>query len=185
MTAAVTPVVLALPSAATDLVPLAASVGLVALAVLLVVRSVVLVGDDQVHLVTRDGDVEEVIEDGIHLRAPWRAGGWTISTSPIRFNFAGRSVETADGRRVQGDVSGRFRVEDPETLVSITRAFPDDVRRRIDEAYVTQVERLSWDDEADPRATLEERCHSEVERAIERWGVELEELEVERLELAE
>jgi len=178
MTVAVAPQVRPLQAALADYAVLAVPVVVVVATVLLVVRSVVLVGEDQVHVVTRDGAVEDVIESGLHLRSPVSAPGWTIDTSPIQFTLAGSVVETADGHRVQGDVSGRFRVADPEALVTRTRAFPDDVRRRIDEAYVTQLERCSWGDHADPASTLEARIGGEVERALERWGVELLDFEL-------
>jgi len=172
---------LAAPLAIADYAVLALPFVVLPVVLLVVVRSVVMLDEGQYHVVTVDGEVDEVLEEGIHVRSPLRTG-WTLDTSPVNFQFQGAVVETDDGVPVRGDVSGRFRIVDPERLVSITREYPGDVRRRIDEAYVTQVERLSWEGADDPAATLEERCASEVERALERWGVEVERLEVERLD---
>jgi regulator of protease activity HflC (stomatin/prohibitin superfamily) len=170
--------------ALVDYAILAVPFVVLALVVVLVVRSVVMLDEGKYHVVTEDGEVTEVLDEGFYVRSPLRTG-WSLDTSPVNFQFEGRVVETADGVPVSGDLSGRFRVVDPETLASIVRQYPGDVRRRIDEAYVTQAQRLAWNDEADPQATLEENCHSEVERALERWGVELAALEVVRLEQVE
>jgi regulator of protease activity HflC (stomatin/prohibitin superfamily) len=170
--------------ALVDYAILAVPFVVLALVVVLVVRSVVMLDEGKYHVVTEDGEVTEVLDEGFYVRSPLRTG-WTIDTSPVNFTLEGRAVETANGERVAGRLTGRFQVTDPETLVATTREYPGDVRRRIDEAYVTQAQRLAWNDEADPQATLEENCHSEVERALERWGVELAALEVVRLEQVE
>jgi regulator of protease activity HflC (stomatin/prohibitin superfamily) len=174
----------ALPLALVHYAVLAVPFVVLAVVLVLVVRSLVMLDEDQYHVVTEDGEVTEVLDEGFYVRSPLRTG-WSLDTSAVNFQFEGRVVETADDVPVSGDLSGRFRVVDPETLASIVRQYPGDVRRRIDEAYVTQVERLDWNEAADPQATLEERCRSEVERALERWGVELEALEVDRLDRAE
>lgn len=157
----------------------------VALAIVLVVavRSVVFVGEDEQHVLTDDdGDVEEVLGRGIHFTSPLEGHGRTVATSPVSFEFAGGTTETDDGVEVRADVSGEIRVVDAAALVEGTRSYPRDVQHRIDEAYVTQVGYLPYEELDGDVTALEEACRRELEPALEAWGVELERFEVDSLE---
>jgi regulator of protease activity HflC (stomatin/prohibitin superfamily) len=173
----------ATPLATLDLAFQALSVLALAVVFVVAIRSVVFVGDEECHVLTDDdGDVERVLERGIHFTSPLEPTGRSVDTSPVAFEFAGGHTETEDGVEVRADVSGEIRIVDAAALVAGTRSYPRDVQRRIDEAYVTQVGYLPYDDLADDAATLEEACRRELEPALEAWGVELERFEVDHLE---
>jgi regulator of protease activity HflC (stomatin/prohibitin superfamily) len=172
----------ATPLQVADLATEALPFAVLGVVVVLLVRSVVVVGEDERHVLVDDGDVDRVLERGIHYTSPLRWGGRRIETTPVSFEFAGGQTETDDGVTVTADVSGEIRVVDAAKLVGGTRSHPRDVQRRIDEAYVTQVGYLPWSELEDGPDALEEACRRELEPALERWGVELQRFEVDHLE---
>lgn len=173
----------ATPLAVLDLAFQALSILALAVVFVVAIRSVVFVGEEECHVVTDDdGDVDRVFEQGIHFTSPLESHGRTVDTSPVSFEFAGGHTETDDGVEVRADVSGEIRVDDAAALIAGTRSYPRDVQRRIDEAYVTQVGYLSYDQLADDAETLEEACRRELEPALAAWGVELERFDVDHLE---
>lgn len=158
--------------------------GLLLFALFLAAKSVAIVDAHEKAVLTVLGEYRGVLDPGITLVPPLVS---TVDRYDVRvqtLDLPPIEARTEVGETVAVDAVFRVRVDDVETTFRSVEDYRSSVVEAARTVVQELVERSSWEN-LEPSAALEARLRADLKRAVEDWGIDVEAVEVEEIELDE